>query len=124
MHLIVGAVMHLRYLNGVATLKVPGWPSASFVKELVVLSRQVDLLIECPGQRMEPHRKPSVFLRGPSFNMLAGLLRFCHTLSLVSICTFFLSSSRGFCFYTTFCGISVYDHFKLSEVFGFVYLPF
>ena len=74
MHLIVGAVKHLRYLKGVGTLKVPEWPSASFIKELEVLSRQVDLLIDCPGQRVEYHRKPSVFLGCPSFNMLA--LRF------------------------------------------------
>ena len=76
-HLIVGAVEHLRYHKGVGTLKVPGWPSASFVKEFVVLSRQVDLLIDCPGHRVAYRRKPSVFLGCPPFNMLAFRIDYC-----------------------------------------------
>ena len=84
-HLIVPAVKHLRYHKGVGTLIIPEWPSASFwpflhispsrfrtfVKEVVVLPRLADLLIEGPGQKVAYRKKPSVFVGCPPFNMLA-----------------------------------------------------
>ena len=84
-HLIVTVVKHLRYHKGVGTLIVQERPSASFwpflhsspsqfasfVKEILVLPRLPDLLIEGPGQRVTYRRKPSLFVGCPSFNMLA-----------------------------------------------------
>ena len=41
---MVGTVKHLSYHRRVRTLIVPEGPSASLVKEIVVLSRLIDLL--------------------------------------------------------------------------------
>ena len=87
---IVPAIRHLLSCSGVGTLVVPEWPSAyfwpyllessfqfrSFVKDVSVLPKISDLLIEGPGQRQIYKSRPSCFCGCPKFRMLALRLDF------------------------------------------------
>ena len=92
-HLIASSIRHLRNHKGVGTIVVPEWPSASFwpllhdtpskfapfivfIRDVVVLPRIANLLVEGLGQKAYYSCRPSVFSGCPSFNMLALRLVF------------------------------------------------
>ena len=95
-NLIVCAVKQLGYHEGVGILIVTEWPSASFVREFLVISRQIIYSLKTLARewRIAAGNLPFSLdvrrlIRWLYPLIFADLLRYGQTLSLVLICSFF-----------------------------------